>query len=295
MVDTVCMDISEYSCMSTYTKSELPAWRMPISTSFSSSLRERNSPRKTIPYSQKCQVDRHISTSSEEIAENEDQLIQILLRCIVCDRTFSPEALEQKRKKGTLLEDFIPPTTFDALTDNRFVVSRDSRNQFERNEPTTKSTLMTPPSIPSSTDYPYDDASEFGSNNSKENNSLDLPRYAKPIAPTDICPYCNSTFGIKSFDRQRRRYEIQPTPKEKKEAWDMQELRTKYRPMKSSSSCSSLRALSPAKDFASLAKKLFGGLRRTEGSSNLYFNQVKNDLKKSNESISASCYGDYPR
>ncbi|CAL8144151.1 unnamed protein product [Orchesella dallaii] len=401
MMDTVCMDISENSSMSTDTKSELPAWRMPISTSFSSSLRERNSPPKTIPESQKCQVDRHISTSSEEEsdnmqqqnmknsnnnnninqssvasyenkpavsqnnklevgAEDEDQLIQILLPCIVCNRTFSPEALErhakvctkvntknpykpnrgtfdisEKRKKGTLLEDFIPPPTFDALTDNRFGLSRGSRNRcsLRGTSCTTKSTLMStptpaptarrersvsqsrererttsqsraPPSITSPTDYPYDDASEFGSNNSEENNSPDLPRYAKPIAPTDVCPYCNRTFGIKSFDRhvefckeiyERRRYEIQPTPKEKEEAMERQELRTKYRPMKSSSSCSSLRSMSPAKDFASMAMKLFGGLRRTEGSSNLYFNQIKNNLKKSNESIAASCYGDYTR
>ncbi|CAL8131941.1 unnamed protein product [Orchesella dallaii] len=74
-----------------------------------------------------------------------------------------------------------------------------------------------PPSITSPTDYPYDDSSEFGSNNSKENKSLDLPRYAKPIAPTEVCPYCNRTFGIKSIDRhvefckeiyERRRHEI---------------------------------------------------------------------------------------
>ncbi|CAL8105914.1 unnamed protein product [Orchesella dallaii] len=285
-MDTVCMDISEYSCMSTDTKSELHAWRMPISTSFSSSLRERNSPPRTILYSQKCQVDRHISTSSEnesdnlqqqnmkivitiiilirvqlrhtkikpavsqknklEVgAEDEDQLIQILLPCIVFDRTFSPEALErhakvctkvntknpykpnrvtfdisEKRKKGTLLEDFIPPPTFDALTDDRVGLSRGSRSwcSLRGTSCTTKSTLTStpaptarrecsvsqsrererttcksqaPPSITSPTDYPNDDTSEFGSNNSEENNSTDLPRYAKPIAPRDICPYCN--------------------------------------------------------------------------------------------------------
>ncbi|CAL8133997.1 unnamed protein product [Orchesella dallaii] len=91
-----------------------------------------------------------------------------------------------------------------------------------------------PPSITSPTDYPYDDSSEFGSNNSKENKSLDLPRYAKPIVPTEVCPYCNRTYGIKSIDRH----------------------------------------VEFSKDFASLAMTLFGGLRGTEGSSNLCFNQI---------------------
>ncbi|ODM93361.1 Zinc finger C2HC domain-containing protein 1A [Orchesella cincta] len=392
-MDSACMDISDNSSMSIDTKSELPAWRMPISTSFSSSLRERlNSPPKTILDNQKCPVDRLLSTSSEEesdmqnnvknsnnnnnssamayenkpaVSQNnklevedddeEGKLILILLPCIICNRTFSPEALErhakvctkvntknpykpnrgtfdisEKRKKGTLLEDFIPPPTFDALTDNRFGLSRGSRNRssLRGTSCTTRSTLVSttpapntrrersvsqsrersqsraPPSVTSPTDYPYDDTSEFGSNNSEENNLPDLPRYAQPIAPKDVCPYCNRTFGIKSYDRhvefckeifERKRYEIQPTPKEKEEAMERQEIRTKYRPMKSSSSCSSLRSMSPAKDFASMAMKLFGGLRRTEGSTNLYFNQIKNNLKKSNESIAASCYGDYTR
>lgn len=429
-------------------KSNLPAWRMPISTSFSNSLRDRLvSAKSSSPerfggvggnggenINQICGYDRRPSSGSTggfdqdrsspytsrrpENADhhennqyqnnennsnnnmnttaslsNEDRpavsrknsgnpgtddekdsqaVIQILLPCLICNRTFSPEALErhakvctkvnikspykptrgtfdisEQRKKGTKLEDFIPPPTTDALTDNRFGFSRGSRSRtsLRGTSCTTRSTLtspapptpatpqprrrersvsqsrdrslstsrtaphLAPPPPPSSSansqnEYPYDDTSEFGSNNSEELNQQNLPSYAKPIAPTDLCPYCNRSFGIKSFDRhvefckvvyERKRYEIQPVPKEKEEALERQDIRTKYRPMKGSSSCSSLRSMSPGKDFASMAMKLFGGLRRTEGSSNLYFNQIKNNLKKSNESIANSCYGDYTR
>lgn len=442
MMDSVFMDTSENNNMLSATtdtsNSELPAWRMPITTSFSSSLRERLANAKSVSpersvsslnssninkvcpaemllsagsagggskrgsLDNQIQQNSNINTESNmnnnnnenSILSNEEKpavsrknssnagnneneedsqtVIQILLPCIVCNRTFSPEALErhakvctkvnikspykptrgtfdisEKRKKGTKLEDFIPPPpTFDALTDNRFGFSRGSRSRtsLRGTSCTTRSTLNTPlpsglqrrersvsqsregrersvsttrtpshlappPQLSSSTnsqnEYPYDDTSEFGSNNSEEmNNAGKLPSYAQPIAPTDLCPYCNRTFGIKSYDRhvefckeiyERKRYEIQPTPKEKEEALERQEIRTKYRPMKSSSSCSSLRSMSPGKDFTSMAMKLFGGLRRTEGTTNLYFNQIKNNLKKSNESIANSCYGDYTR
>lgn len=435
-MDSVCMDTSDNTSNMMSSETKLPAWRMPISTSFSPSLRERlsrissaqskssasnhvtcpadlllGSPsatssveenemqhhvnninnRRTSDYSNsnnniisneddndvsrdndfetnenRPAVSRRSSNRSEGQDEEDSQtVIQILLPCIVCNRTFSPEALErhakvctkvntkspykptrgtfdtaETRKKGTRLEHFIPPPqTFDALTDNRIGFSRGSRNRTslrgtscttrttlnlnsasanarrdrsvsqsrERSSSTSRNIAPPPPpstSANSQNEYPYDDTSEFGSNNSEENSPANLPSYAKPIAPTDTCPYCNRNFGIKSFDRhvefckeiyERKRYEIQPVPKEKEEALERQEIRTKYRPMKGSTSCTSLRSMSPGKDFASMAMKLFGGLRRTEGTANLYFNQIKNNLKKSNESIANSCYGDYTR
>lgn len=147
-----------------------------------------------------------------------------------------------------------------------------------------------------------DDNSEFGSNSEEMDPGGNLPSYAKPLAPTDECPYCSRCFGLKAYDRHveyckekyvKRQYEIQPTPKEKIEAMERQEIRTKYRPIKGSSSCTSLRSVSPGKDFTSMAYKLFG-LRRTDGAANLYNNQLSN-FKKSNESITNSCYGDYRR
>jgi hypothetical protein len=355
----------------------IPTWKMPISKSFSTGLAGEKSTSESSSSDQSPDDEKTFSPPSTDIIKRpgkgdgeEDQLILILLPCIVCNRTFSPEALErhskvctkvnvkspykqdrgqfkieEQRKKGTKLEYFIPPPE-PAAVDNRLAcLSRGSKNRssLRGTSCTTRSTisteslhlhhhlhgssanngLTTPTSwrrqrsvsqtrgdrasskTPSEYTF-YDDHSEFGSNSEESQTIPDtsLPSYAKPLAPTDECPYCNRCFGLKAFDRHveyckekyvKRQYEVQPVPKEKIEALERQEIRTKYRPMKSSSSCSSLRSVSPGKDFASIAYKLFGGIRRTDGSNNLYNNQLANNFKKSNESLANSCYGDFAR
>jgi hypothetical protein len=101
---------------------------------------------------------------------------------------------------------------------------------------------------------------------------------------------------------ERKQYEIQPTPAEIEEARERQEIRTKYKPMKGSNSCSSLRSVSPPRgkepgltnrNFASAAlNKLFGGLKRAE---NRTLFRTPDRMKQSNESLTTSCYGDFSR
>jgi len=389
------------------TSEYIPKWKVPISKSFSfgtgggggdssnspSESPERQSPNEedSSPSSSPDKSNQSPSltplskrsTADGKSMEDDDssQLIQILLPCIICNRTFSPEALErhnkvctkvnvkspykqdrgqfkseEQRKKGTKVEYFIPPPNFESEDPRLSCLSRGSRTRssLRGTSCTTRSTINAealhlhqqqqnlhgPTGIPSVwrrqrsisgtragdarsirgtskapsdiTNNFYDDHSEFGSNNSEESHTIpdlsisdtsNLPSYAKPLAPTDECPYCNRCFGPKAYDRHvqyckekyvQRQYEVQPVPKEKVEALERQEIRTKYRPMKSSSSCSSLRSVSPGKDFASMAFKLFGGIRRTDGTNNLYNNQL-HSFKKSNESLANSCYGDFTR
>jgi hypothetical protein len=347
---------------------------MPISKSFSSALSggekygsesgigsggERDNSTSSNSDPESCPVEALMRKGALGLEkEEEGQLIQILLPCIICNRTFAPEALErhnrvctkvnvktpykpdrgkfdiaEQRKKGTRVEYFIPPpTTTDLPVDNsRVSFSRGSKNRSSlRGTSCTSGTLNSEslslhqiglgPITPSPlrrqrsisqirgerghskppSEYPYSDSEE--SQTIPDHDPNNLPSYAKPITSTDECPFCNRCFGPKAYDRHvgyckekyvQRQYEVQPVPKDRIEAMERQEIRTKYRPMKGSSSCTSLRSVSPGKDFASMAYKLFG-LRRSDGAGNLYNNQLTN-FKKSNESIANSCYGDYTR
>lgn len=323
-----------------------------------------------------------------EIKEDgeETQVIQILLPCIICNRTFSPEALErhskvctkvnvktpwkpergvfdstEQRIKGTKVADFIPPpVTADALTDSLFSRRCRNRASLRGTSCTTRSTLNSnygrtnstgsPTAAPTNTlgstsssapwrrsrslsrqpeeksrkssidpSVTLDDNSDYGSNTSDENahngriTNQRVPSYLKSLSPQELCPYCHRSFGLKAFDRhvsfckelfERKQYELQPITQEKEEAMQRQEIRTKYRPMKSSSSLSSLRSMSPARDFANMAFKFFGGLRRPNNTpvhGNYYNGNIigsgaskHSGIKKSNESLASSCYGDYP-
>ncbi|XP_021948990.1 uncharacterized protein LOC110846518 [Folsomia candida] len=396
------MSTNPYSSSARGRTDYIPAWKVPISKSFSSVI-STSEERPSSESGLGSGGERDHSTSSSSDPESvtpanvlnskgvgdteEASLIQILLPCIICNRTFSPDALErhskvctkvnvktpykpdrgkfdstEQRKKGTKVEYFIPPpdTTGDTrLSASSSGFSRGSKNRssLRGTSCTTRSTLSSeallslhqqPSSLgqnPSSrlagatsplrrqrsmsqtrgerghskppSEYLFNDDnhSEFGSNSEESHGTMDpsLPSYAKPLVPTDECPFCNRCFGFKAFDRHveyckekyvQRQYEVQPTPKEKIEAMERQEIRTKYRPIKGSSSCTSLRSVSPGKDFASMAYKLFG-LRRTDGASNLYNNQLTNFKKSkesvgvlhsdSNESLTNSCYGDFTR
>ncbi|CAG7734565.1 unnamed protein product [Allacma fusca] len=343
----------------------IPTWKVPLTSSLIGKSRHQDDDKSkrdsTIP--KKAQI-------SPELAEDEAtaQLIQILLPCIICNRTFSPEALErhakicasvnikdpkrqnrgtfdssEQRKKDTKIADFIPPPVMDSNGEFVRTGSRRFRDSFSRGSKnrsslgktstttittavtTTTTTTNNSPNITTSSSIPtwkrghtspvkaappttleiskhiepYESNSEFGSEESQDTDSKcgrTVPSYARALSPSEDCPYCGRNFVIKAYDRHvkfcqdvyiRKQYEHQPVPKEKEEAMERQELRTKYKPLKGSTSCGSLRSMSPPKDFPSMmAMKFYGFMNKT-------FN--RNNFKKSNESLTNSCYGDFTR
>lgn len=314
--------------------SSIPRWKIPLSKSFSAAF---YSDRKIV--SPVAEEDSGRRSRDEEDRKEEpeaDTVIQILLPCIICNRTFSPEALERHSKvctkvklaekkptrpkydshamriKNTRVADFIPPPDPNEppqfSRSSSFRRSLTSRGSVREKTPAeSRSNRSRAVSIPKTLNFQDmsesfgANSSEFGSSEDSAENNQNVPSYARALSPSEDCPYCLRSFGLKAYDRhvnfckevwERRQYETQPTPKEIEEARERQEVRTKYRPMKGSNSFSSLRSMSPGKDpvsnFATAAlNKLFGGgLKSSSGSSN---------FRKSNDSLANSCYGDFAR
>jgi hypothetical protein len=138
---------SEQETSNYYNPDSTPSWKVPISKSFTSSLLFSDNSNKKHPISPVSEEEGSLSgpgrvsggaglgevKNYEDVPPEEDSLIQILLPCIICGRTFSPAALERHSKvcvkvkeeekvkcrptydshaqriKNTRVADFIPP------------------------------------------------------------------------------------------------------------------------------------------------------------------------------------------